>query len=68
MKRFAAGLSVRLVGLALIWLGDGSPEIWRKAIVILGVGLSIGGIAMLRYMLFQGLRRKPRNTPAPREG
>jgi hypothetical protein len=37
--------------LALIWMGDGSTSVFRKALVVLGVALSVGGIAMLRYLL-----------------
>ena len=55
---FGVGLSVRLLGLALIWLGDGSPTLFRKALVVLGIVLSIGGITVLRYMLISGLRKK----------
>jgi len=50
-RLFALGLGVRLIGLALIWAADGSPLWWRKAFVVLGVVLSIGGITVLRYML-----------------
>jgi hypothetical protein len=50
-RLFAAGLGVRLTGLAMISAGDGSPLWWRKAIVVCGVVLSVGGIAVLRYML-----------------
>jgi len=55
---FGVGLSVRLLGLALIWLGDGSAELWRKTLVVVGVILSVGGIAVLRYLLISGFRRK----------
>ena len=41
---FSFGLGVRLLGLALLWMGDGSSLWWRKAMVIAGVVLSIGGI------------------------
>ena len=51
-RLFAVGLGVRLVGVALIWIGDGSPLWWRKVIVVVGVVLSIGGITVLKYMLF----------------
>jgi hypothetical protein len=51
---FALGLGVRLAGVALIWAGDGSPAPWRKALVVVGVALSIGGIAVLRYLLLAG--------------
>ena len=56
-RRFGLGLAVRLFGLVLIWLGDGSPSVFRKALVVLGVVLSIGGIAVLRYLLISGFRR-----------
>lgn len=49
---------MRLLGLALIWLGDGSPSVFRKAVVIVGVILSVGGIAVLRYLLISGFRKK----------
>jgi hypothetical protein len=55
---FGVGLAVRLLGLALIWLGDGSPSVFRKAVVVLGVILSIGGIAVLRYLLISSFRKK----------
>jgi hypothetical protein len=53
-RLFALGLGVRLVGVALIWAGDGSPALWRKALVVVGVVLSVGGIAVLRYLLLAG--------------
>jgi hypothetical protein len=58
-RLFAIGLAVRLAGLALIWLGDGHTSVFRKSLVVAGVVLSVGGITVLRYMLFSGLRRKP---------
>ncbi|MHB1308731.1 MAG: hypothetical protein ACYDC1_22315 [Limisphaerales bacterium] len=57
-RMFGAGLAVRLFGLLLIWLGDGSSSVFRKAVVVLGVILSIGGIAVLRYLLISGIRKK----------
>ncbi len=54
---FGIGLLVRLLGIALIWLGDGSPSVFRKAIVIIGVIMSIGGIAVLRYLLISGFKK-----------
>jgi hypothetical protein len=30
-KTFAIGLSIRLVGVALIWLGDGHNSLFRKS-------------------------------------
>ena len=53
-RLFTLGLGVRLLGLALIWAGDGSPALWRKGVVVLGVLLSVGGIAVLRYLLLAG--------------
>jgi hypothetical protein len=43
---------------ALLWLGDGSDSLFRKAVVILGVALSIGGAAVLRYMLLSPVLSK----------
>lgn len=57
-RMFGAGLAVRLFGLLLIWLGDGSASVFRKAVVVLGVILSVGGIAVLRYLLISGFRKK----------
>jgi fatty acid desaturase len=57
-RMFALGLAVRLFGALLIWLGDGSPSLFRKAVVVLGVILSVGGIAVLRFMLISGFRKK----------
>jgi hypothetical protein len=54
-RLFALGLGVRLLGLGLIWAGDGSPATWRKGVVVLGVLLSVGGIAVLRYLLLAPL-------------
>ena len=53
-RLFALGLGVRLIGLVLIWAGDGSAALWRRALVVLGVVLSIGGIAVLRFLLLSG--------------
>jgi hypothetical protein len=57
-KLFAIGLAVRLVGVLLIWLGDGHDSMFRKGLVVLGLILSIGGIGILRYLLISGFRRK----------
>ena len=57
-KIFMIGLSVRLLGVALLWFGDGSPSLVRKAAVVVGLILSIGGIGVLRYLLVSGFRRK----------
>lgn len=54
-RLFTIGLAVRLAGVALIWLGDGDDRWFRKAMVVLGVALSIGGITVLRYMLLAPL-------------
>ena len=45
---------MRLAGLVLIWIGDGDPALFRKALVLIGLVLSVGGIAVLRYMLLAG--------------
>ena len=57
-RTFGLGLAVRLLGLLLIWLGDGSPSVFRKSLVVLGVILSVGGIAVLKFLLISGLRKK----------
>lgn len=57
-RLFGIGLAVRLFGVLLIWLGDGHDSLFRKALVILGVILTIGGITVLRYLLISGLRKK----------
>ena len=59
-RLFALGLAVRLVGVALLWLGDGSDSLLGKGFVVIGVVLSIGGIGVLRYLLFSGLRKRNR--------
>lgn len=59
-KLFALGLAVRLVGVALLWQGDGSDGLLGKGLVVIGVVLSIGGIGVLRYLLFSGLRKRNR--------
>lgn len=56
---FALGLGTRLLGALLIWLGDGSPAWWRKGVVLLGILLFVGGVAVLKYLLYSGMRRKP---------
>jgi hypothetical protein len=58
LTTFAIGLGVRLGGLGLIALGDGHDNPWAKASVIVGVFLSIAGIAVLRFLLFRPLLRK----------
>jgi hypothetical protein len=57
-KLFGMGLAVRLVGVLLIWLGDGHDSLFRKGLVVLGIVLSIGGIGVLRYLLVAGFRKK----------
>jgi len=57
-KLFGAGLAVRLIGVLLIWLGDGHDSVFRKGLAVLGLILSIGGIGVLRYLLISGFRRK----------
>ena len=58
-KWFFSGLLVRILGLVFIYLGDGSDSVFRKTLVVVGVILSIGGIAVLRYLLLAGFRKKP---------
>jgi len=48
---FAISLTIRVFGAVLIWLGDGSPLLWRKAVVVLGVVLFLVGITGLKYLL-----------------
>lgn len=55
---FGAGLAIRLVGVLLIWAGDGYDGMFRKGLVVLGLILSIGGIGVLRYLLISGFRKK----------
>jgi hypothetical protein len=55
---FLIGLGVRLLGVALLLLGDGHSTLLAKATVIVGVILTVGGIAILRWLLFQSLFRK----------
>ncbi len=50
-KTFTIGLAIRLLGVALIILGDGHHSWPRKAMVIIGVALTVGGITVLRYLL-----------------
>jgi hypothetical protein len=50
-KVFAISLTIRVLGAVLIWLGDGSSLLWRKAVVVLGVVLFLVGITGLKYLL-----------------
>jgi hypothetical protein len=52
------GLAVRLMGVLLIWLGDGHDSLFQEGLVVLGLILSIGGIGVLRYLLISGFGRK----------
>jgi hypothetical protein len=66
-QMFVLGLGVRLIGVALIWLGDGSSNSFRQAVVVVGVILSVGGIAVLKWLLYTGLRRnRPSDGAKPR--
>ena len=58
LKLFGLGLGVRLLGVALIWLGDSHDSLFRKSLVVIGVVLTIGGITVLRYMLWSPLLSK----------
>ena len=64
VKLFLVGLGVRLLGLCLIWLGDGSDSLFHKAVVVTGVVLSVGGIGILKYLLYAGLRQKRPAVPS----
>ena len=57
-RTFGVGMGVLFLGLALIWLGDGSSSMFRKAVVVFGVILSVGGIAVLRFLLLSSLRKR----------
>jgi hypothetical protein len=67
LRTFLLGLGVRLLGVFLIWWGDGSDTLFRKTVVVAGVVLSIGGIALLRYLLIAGLRIRPRSAGSARK-
>lgn len=49
---FWIGLLICGVGSGLIAMGDGSGNPINKGMVITGVGLTILGIGILRYLLF----------------
>jgi len=53
LKAVAVGIIVRLFGGILILLGDGHTSLWSKALVIVGVIISVTGIGVLRYLLLQ---------------
>ena len=57
-RLFGIGLAVRLIGVLLLWLGNGHDSVFRKGLVVLGLILSIGGIGVLRYLLISGFRKK----------
>ena len=57
-RLFGVGLAVRLIGVALLWLGDGHDHWFRKGLVVVGLVLSIGGIGILRFLLISGFRKK----------
>lgn len=68
-RTFALGLSIRLAGLPLVYFGDGSPSLVRKAMVVVGVILSVGGIAVLRYLLLsEPLSRLSKRRANPSAG
>ena len=57
-RLFGVGLAIRLLGVLLLWLGDGHDSVFRKGLVVLGLILSIGGIGVLRYLLISGFGKK----------
>ncbi len=65
LKTFAIGIGVRLAGLPLILLGDGHDTLWAKALVIAGVIITVAGMSILRFMLFQPLLTKLRPKKHP---
>ena len=58
LRVFLVGLAVRLTGVLLIVLGDGHSTLLAKATVVVGVIVTVGGIGILRWLLFQSLFRK----------
>lgn len=52
---FGIGLAIRLFGAALVWLGDGHDSVFRKGLVASGLILSVGGIGVLKYLLYSGM-------------
>ena len=61
-SRFLFGLSSRLIGVGLIWLGDGSDHALAKGLVILGVILLVFGTAVLRFLLFAGQSKRRQSS------
>ncbi len=63
---FATGVGIRLVGLAFIALANGHDNLAAKALVVLGVLVSVLGMGVLRYLLFGPLLRRlgRRDRPA----
>ena len=57
-RLFGIGLAVRLIGVLLLWLGDGHDSMFGKGLVVLGLILSIGGIGVLRFLLISGFQEK----------
>ena len=55
LKMFVTGVLVRLIGVGLIILGEGHDNLWAKALVVCGVIITVTGMAILRYLLFQPL-------------
>lgn len=62
LKVVVAGLGTRLVGACLIWMGDGHASPLHKGLVVVGVILSVGGIAVLKFLLMRGLSRTRRRV------
>ncbi len=59
-RMFCIGLAFCLLGLLLLWISDGYESGFRKGLIVVGGVLSIGGITVLRYLLFSGFRREKR--------
>jgi hypothetical protein len=57
LQVFTAGILVRLFGLLLIWIGDGHRGFGFKALLVIGVILSLFGIGILKWLSFQPRRK-----------
>jgi hypothetical protein len=57
-RSFVVGLGIRLVGVAMIWLGNGRTSLLSKVVVCVGVALSVLGIGVLKWMMYAGMKRR----------